>query len=100
KKKEKQEQAKKTLFQIKKEDVSEIRLEGLDQPVDIVAATKDAWRMVSPIAGKADGATVDRIVGDFSDFKYRDVISDKTQDASGYGLDIPQRTVHIGLKSG
>src|SRR5438477_8940257 len=76
-KKEKQEQAKKTLFQIKKEDISEIRIDGLEQPVDLVPSTKDSWKMVSPIAGKADDATVDRIIGDFGDFKYRDIISEK-----------------------
>lgn len=98
-KREEEKSKEKLLFQIKKEDVAEIRIEGLEQPVKIVPEKEDSWTLLEPVKARADESGVSRILSAVSDFKYRDLIEEKPKDLGQYGLDKPKLTLHVALKN-
>lgn len=89
----------KLLFQVKKEDVAEIRIDGLEQPLKIVPDKEDTWNMLEPVRARADESGVSRILTAVSDFKYRDLIEEHPKDLAQYGLDKPKLTLHVVLKN-
>ena len=99
-KRDEQKEKEKVLFEIKKEDVSELSIDGMGKPVKIVAGKGDSWNLVEPVTAKADEATVNRILEHFASFKYRDLVDSQPKDLAKYGLNKPPFTVHIGLKGG
>jgi hypothetical protein len=97
-KREEQKTKEKLLLQVKKEDVAEIRIDGLEQPVKIVPEKEDIWNMLEPVRTRADESGVSRILASLSDFKYRDLIEKQPKNLAQYGLDKPKLTVHVVLK--
>lgn len=98
-KKEEQKEKEKTLFEVKKEDVTQIQVEGIEpQPVIVVAESKESWKLSKPIQTRADQGTVDRILSAFEKVKYKEIIEEQAKDLSAYELEKPKMTVRLGLK--
>jgi hypothetical protein len=97
-KKEEAKEKEKTLLEIKREDVKEIRLDWPEQPIRIAATGKDIWQITSPLQSRADQATVDRILGAFEKLKYQQIIEQQPKNLSGYELDQPKHTIHLVSK--
>lgn len=96
-KKDEAKENEKTLFEAKKEDITEIRIEGLEQPVKLVP-DRETWKIVEPVQSRADDSTVSRVLGVFASFKYRDIVEEQPKDLSAFGLDKPKLTFHLVLK--
>jgi hypothetical protein len=98
-KKEEQKEKEKTLFEVKKEDVTRIQIDGLDpKPVMLAPSGKDAWMMNQPLQARADQGTVDRILSAFEKVKYKEVIEEQPKNLSSYELDKPKMTIQLSLK--
>ncbi|PWT94187.1 MAG: hypothetical protein C5B54_00425 [Acidobacteria bacterium] len=94
---EKKKAEEKTLLKVKKEDVAEVDIQGLEKPIKAVPAG-DNWKLTSPIDSRADSATVERILGNFENLKYQQIIEESPKDLAQYGLDKPKLTVELTLK--
>ncbi len=98
-KKEEEKEKAKTLFEVKKEDVVEIRITGiLPGPVKMVPAGKENWRLDTPLQARADQSTVDRILNSFEKLKYKEIIDEQPRDLRPYELDKPPMTIQLTLK--
>ena len=97
-KKKEQKEKQKTLLEVKKEEVAELRLEGLDQPVKIVPASADQWRIASPLQVRADESTVSRILTQLEKLQYEEIIDQQPKDLAQYGLDKPNLTIDVVMK--
>src|SRR3989304_3623428 len=97
-KKKEQEEKQKTLLEVKKDEVAEIRLDGLEQPVKIVSSSNETWQITSPLQARADETAVSRILNQLEKLKYHEIIEEQPKDLASYGLDAPKLTVQIVLK--
>jgi hypothetical protein len=98
-KKEEQKEKEKTLFEVKKEDVTRIQIDGLDpKPVILAPSGKDAWSLNQPLQARADQGSVDRILSAFEKVKYKEVIEEQSKNLSSYELDKPKMTIQLNLK--
>ncbi|MCI0413132.1 DUF4340 domain-containing protein [bacterium] len=98
-KKEEQKEKEKTLFEVKKEDVTQIQIEGIEpKPVILAPSGKDAWTLAQPLQARADQGTVDRIIAAFEKLKYKEIIEEQPKDLSSYELDKPKMTIKLNLK--
>lgn len=64
----------------------------------VVTKSKDKWRLVEPIADRADQTKVTELIGKVADLKAdkdEDFVDDNMSDAAKYGLDKPRLTVEI-----
>jgi hypothetical protein len=98
-KKEEAKEKEKTLFEVKKEDVRQIQMEGKDlQKIVVVASGKDTWQITQPMQTRADESTVDRILGNFEKLKYKEIIEEKPSNLSAYELKPPHLILRLDLK--
>ena len=62
-KREEEKEKEKTLFEVKKEEVTQIQIDGIEAgPVVLVPENKESWKLTKPLQTKADQGTVDRII--------------------------------------
>lgn len=100
-KKEKKEEAAKTLLEVKKDDVSEIGINPAGaKPIRLVSSSADNWQITTPLQARADDSTVTRILGDFEKLKYKDIVEEKPTDLNAYELKNPKVIVHLKMKKG
>ena len=99
KKKEKEEQSK-VLLEIKKEDVSSIKLVSSGKTIEIHPAGKDKWEISAPFKTPADDSTIGSLLGNLEKLKYKDIVAEKPADLSQYDLNPPSSVITIGLKKG
>jgi Domain of unknown function (DUF4340) len=98
-KKEEAKEKEKTLFEVKKEDVTQIEIEGIEpKPVILTPIDKENWRITQPLQTKADNSTVDRILNAFEKVKYKEIIEQQPKDLRSYELDKPKMTIRVNLK--
>ncbi len=99
-KKKVQEEKQKTLLELKKEDISEIKIDRPKDSVQLVASGKDRWEITSPIKSRADEASVGRITSTFEKLQYKDIVDEQGKNLKEYQLDKPEATFNITLKQG
>ena len=98
-KREEQKEKEKTLFEVKKEDVTQIQIDGIETgPVLLVPENQESWKLTKPLQTKADQGTVDRIINSFEKLKYKEIIEEQPKDLGAYELDKPKMTVRLTLK--
>ena len=98
-KKEEQKEKEKTLFEVKKDEVTQIQLDGIEsQPVVLAPDGKEGWKITRPLAVKADQSGVDRILNGFEKVKFKEVIEEQPKDLAAYELDHPKLTVRLTMK--
>jgi hypothetical protein len=89
----------KTLFEVKKEDVARIQIEGIEKgPAILVPENKESWKLTRPLQTRADQATVDRIISSFEKVKYKEIIEEQPKDLGAYELEKPKMKVTLTLK--
>lgn len=89
----------KTLFSIKKEDVSGLRITGGSGAVEL-KKVESGWQMVKPVAYLVSAVSADSLVGSLPSLTYKDKITDNPSDLAAFGLNKPNREIEAVLKDG
>jgi hypothetical protein len=98
-KREELKEKEKTLLEVKKEDVTQIQIEGIENgPAILVPESKEAWKLTRPLQTRADQGTVDRILVSFEKIQYKEIIEEQPKNLNAYELENPKMTVRLTLK--
>ena len=83
-------------------DGAEVAKLQIDASPDAYTLERDGarWKVTAPREEKADDAAVSRILGALSNLKATAVASEAATDLKPFGLEVPQATVTLTLKSG
>src|SRR5262249_303244 len=94
-----QEAKKKTVFDIKADDVTEVSLVYADREI-VVKKSGDSWRLVKPIDVAADATTAKNLATAVADCEVKKTLTETASDLATYGLDNPfvKVTVKLGDK--
>lgn len=99
-KKKEQEENKKTLLEIKKDDVAALELETGGQTIRVVPLSDEKWQLTAPMQARADEGTVSRILSNFEKLQYQDIADEQPKDLGPYDLKNPKTVIRIFLKKG
>lgn len=91
-----QEAKKKTLFELKADDATEVTLDYGDRKIVLKKSGND-WRISEPLDTPADATTVKNLVTAIAECEVKRDIKDASSDLSLYGLDKPFVTVTVKL---
>lgn len=91
-----QEAKKKTLFDFKSDDVTEVALVYPDREIDLKKVGDD-WRLTKPLDTAADNMTVKNLVNAIAECEIKKTLDD-SKDLAQYGLDQPFVKVTVKLK--
>lgn len=89
----------KTLFSIKKDDITGLRIVGGSGPVEL-NKTGDKWVMVKPGAYPVSAVSAEGLAGTLPSLAYTEKIADNPSDLAGFGLDQPKQEIEAVLKDG
>ncbi|MBE3574236.1 MAG: DUF4340 domain-containing protein [Firmicutes bacterium] len=64
------------------------------------AGTETGWRLVKPVDARADETVVGSLLSTFTDLKASDKVAEKAGNLAQYGLNAPQRSLTLRLRSG
>jgi len=94
-----QETKKKTLFDFKADDVTEVSLVYGDHEI-VVKKSGDNWQLAKPIEVAADATTAKNLASAIADCEVKKTLTEKATDLAPYGLDNPfvKVTVKLGAK--
>ena len=92
-----QEAKKKTLFEFKADDATDVSLAYDDREIVLKKSGTD-WRITKPIDAAADNSSVNNLVTAIADCEVKKELTDASSDLSQYGLDKPFVTIHVKLK--
>ena len=87
-----QEAKKKTLFELKADDVTQLTLDYGDHKI-VLKKTGNDWRLTEPLDAPADATTVKNLVSAIADCEVKRELKDASSDLSLYGLDKPFVTI-------
>jgi hypothetical protein len=79
--------------------VRRIRVEGTD-PAWTAERDGAGWKLAAPVAGKADGTAVDRVLGALRTLRATAIPAEAGADGRPFGLDRPRATVTLDLEGG
>jgi uncharacterized protein DUF4340 len=77
---------KKSPLSIKKEDVDELEIAEAGKPAVQLKKEGGEWKLVQPVADRADGKAVDQAIAGLSELKLRDVIAESPESYEKVGL--------------
>ncbi len=92
-----QEAKKKTLFEFKADDATQVTLDYGDHKI-VLKKSGDDWRIAEPLDAPADATTVKNLIGAIADCEVKRELTDASSDLSQYGLDKPFVTVSVKLR--
>jgi hypothetical protein len=79
--------------------VQRIRVEGVE-PAWTAARDGGGWKLEAPVAEKADGPAVDRVLNSLSALRATAIPAEAGADGAPFGLAKPRATVTLGLEGG
>jgi len=91
-----QDAKKKTLFEFKADDATDVALAYADREIDLKKSGDD-WRITKPIDAPADATTVKNLVTAIAECEVKRTLKDAASDLAQYGLDKPLVTVTLKL---
>lgn len=91
---EQREERAKVLFDIDADDVRTVRVQREDESVEI-ERDGDGWKIVAPVAAKADKAAVESLVDAVADCKVEKDLGKQEADLDRFGLDKPQVSISL-----
>lgn len=91
-----QETKKKTLFDFKVDEVTQIALTYPDREI-VLKKTGDEWVLVKPIETEADETIVKTLVNGIADCEVKKTVEEEPTDLSIFGLDAPATRVKVSL---
>jgi len=91
-----QEAKKKTVFEFKPDDVTQVTLAYADREI-VLAKAAGQWRLTKPIDALADTTTTGNLVNAIADCELKKELTDASSDPAQYGLDKPFVTVTVQL---
>src|SRR5678810_1225865 len=77
---------KKSPLSIKKEDVDELEIAEADKPAIQLKKDGGEWKLVQPVADRADAKAVEQAIASLADLKLRDVIAESPESYEKVGL--------------
>src|SRR5436853_6444192 len=86
---QKQEEAKKKVFQVDEKDITEISLIYPDRTITAVKKGDKQWQMTSPPGVEADSNEWDQIASSVPKIEREDTVAQNVQDLSQFGLKDP-----------
>jgi ribosomal protein L14E/L6E/L27E len=89
-----EEAKKKTLFELKADDVTQVTLDYGDHKIVLKKSGAD-WRMTEPLDVPADATTAKNLASAIADCEVKHELKDASADLSQYGLDKPFVTVTV-----
>ena len=89
-----QEAKKKTLFELKADDATQLTLDYGDHKI-VLKKTGNDWRLTEPLDAPADATTVKNLISAIADCEVKRDLKDASSDLSLYGLDKPFVTVTV-----
>lgn len=92
-----QEAKKKTLFEFKADDATQVTLDYGDHKI-VLKKSGDDWRITEPLDAPADATSVKNLVSAIADCEVKRELTDASADLSLYGLDKPFVTVSVKLR--
>ena len=92
-----QEEKKKTLFEFKPDDATEVSLVYPDREITLKKSGED-WRLTKPMDVAADAVTVKNLVNAIAECEVKKELTDASADLAPYGLDKPFVSVTVKLK--
>ena len=92
-----EEAKKKTLFDVKADDVQEVSLIYVDREI-VLKKTGDDWRITKPMDVAADTTAAKNLVSAIAECEVKKELTDTSADLSQYGLDKPFVTLKVRLK--
>jgi hypothetical protein len=91
-----QETKKKTVFEFKPDDVTQVTLAYPDREI-VLAKSGGQWRLTKPIDALADATTTGNLVNAIAECEAKKELTDASSDPAQYGLDKPFVTVTVQL---
>lgn len=90
----------KSLFEIKEENVAELRLRNRDENVQIVRDKLDQklWKIEQPVNNEGDNTALNSLLADLKDAHISEYIGNTAADFKAHGLDSPQKQLTILTK--
>lgn len=92
-----QEAKKKTLFEFKADDATQVSLVYDDREI-VLKKSGDEWRLIKPIEVAADATSVTNLLNAIGDCEVKKELTDASSDLTQYGLDKPLVTISVKLK--
>jgi len=92
-----QETKKKTLFEFKADDATEVSLVYADREI-VLKKSGDDWRLVKPLDVAADSTTAKNLVSAIAECEVKKELTDASTNLAQYGLDAPLVKVTVKLK--
>lgn len=94
---EEEEVAAKQVYQVERDDITELKLAVKDED-EIIARKKDGeWTLVAPVDAKADTSEIERIVREFVDAKKQETVDEDAKNIGVFGLAKPG--ISVGVKT-
>ncbi len=92
-----EEAKKKTLFEFKPDDVTEVSLVYPDREI-VLKKSGEEWRLIKPMDVAADATTVKSLVNAIAECEVKKELTEPSGDLAQYGIDKPFATVTVKLK--
>jgi uncharacterized protein DUF4340 len=92
-----QEEKKKTLYDFKADDVTEVALVYADHEIALKKSGEE-WRITKPLDVAADTTTVKNLVSAIAECEVKKTLTDASSDPAQYGLDHPLVKVTVKVK--
>src|SRR5207247_10368041 len=97
---QKQEEAKKKVFQVEQKDISEISLVYPDRTIAAVKKGEKQWEITSPAGLQADSDEWESLASNIPQIDRNDTVAQNAQDLSSFGLKEPPVKESAKLKDG
>ncbi len=97
---QKQEEAKKKVFQVEQKDISEISLIYPDRTISAVKKGEKQWEITSPSGVQADPDEWEGLASNFPQIDRNDTVAQNAQDLTSFGLKDPPVKVSAKTKDG
>ena len=91
-----QEAKKKTVFEFKPDDVTQVTLAYADREI-VLAKAAGQWRLTKPLDALADATTTGNLVNAIAECEVKKELTETSPDPAQYGLDKPFVTVTVQL---
>jgi len=88
---------KKTLFELKADDITAVKLTFADREIALKRSGEE-WRLTAPIDAAADATTAKNLASAIADCEVKKELAETSPDLAQYGLDKPFVTVTVQLK--
>jgi hypothetical protein len=88
------------IYHLDAKDIQRIELRSPDRDIVLERDKGAAWKIVKPLAAKAEAATIDSIAGQIADLAVTDTADENPSNLGPFGLAVPAVVVTVTTKDG